>query len=104
MVRSPKGTAAIREALPTVSRCSPNPIRGGARPSLTLAGFRPAGIWSILEAFPGMQAVGGHSYNAYVARLLHDAGAEAVATFNRRHFAGLVTGLAVIDPGEGSQA
>lgn len=101
-------TYAVLTSLPGDLRVTPSETRdllsATVKSNMTVAGFRPESIWSILESFPGMQAVGGHSYDAYVAHVLHDAGAEAVVTFNRRHFAGLVTGLAVIDPGEDSQA
>ena len=66
--------------------------------TMTVAGFHPESIWPTLADLVRMPAAGGRSYDAFVARVLRAHGAQAVATFNGKHFTGLVDGLDVVDP------
>jgi predicted nucleic acid-binding protein len=92
---------AILTSLPGSFRVTPSEARdllvATVRGNMALAGFDPGSTWSILESFVPASVAGGRSYDAFVAGVLHAHGARAVATFNVKHFAGLVEGLSVID-------
>ena len=95
---------AILTSLPGDLRVTPSEARdlleATVKANMVVAGFQPESIWSTLGSFVPMTAVGGRSCDAFVACVLHAYGTRAVATFNPKHFAGLIEGLQVIDPGE----
>jgi predicted nucleic acid-binding protein len=95
---------AVLTSLPGSFRVTPSEARdllaATVKGNMTVAGFDPGGTWDTLESFVPWSVAGGRSYDAFVARVLHAHGARVVATFNVKHFAGLVEGLSVIDPGE----
>ena len=95
---------AVLTSLPGSFRVTPSEARdllsATVMENMSLAGFEPGSIWAILAAFIPKSAAGGRSYDAFVARVLYAHGAQAVATFNTKHFAGLIEGFTVIDPGE----
>jgi predicted nucleic acid-binding protein len=93
---------AVLTSLPGDFRVTPSEARdlleATVKGNMAVAGFQPESIWPTLAEFVPMSAIGGRSCDAFVARVLHAHGARAVATFNGRHFAGLIDGLEVIDP------
>jgi predicted nucleic acid-binding protein len=93
---------AVLTSLPGDLRVTPSEARDlletTVRGTMMVTGYDPQGIWPMLSDFIRTPVAGGRSYDAFVARILHAHGARAVATFNGKHFAGLVDGLDVIDP------
>jgi predicted nucleic acid-binding protein len=94
---------AVLTSLPGELRVTPSEARdlleATVRANMVVAGFQPESIWTILESFVPITAVGGRSYDAFTACVLHASGTRALATLNPKHFAGLIEGLQVIDPG-----
>jgi predicted nucleic acid-binding protein len=99
---------AILTSLPGGFRVTPSEARdllvATVKGNMTLAGFDAGTTWNLLESFVPASVAGGRSYDAFVAGVLHAHGARAVATFNAKHFRGLVEGLSVIDPGDAGGA
>jgi toxin FitB len=93
---------AVLTSLPGDFRVTPSEARdllsATVMANMSLADFQPASIRTILETFIPNSVAGGRSYDAFVARVLHDHGVRSLATFNAKHFAGLIEGLEVIDP------
>lgn len=93
---------AVLTSLPGALRVTPSEARDlletTVKGTMTVAGYEPQSIWPMLSDFVRTPVAGGRSYDAYVARILHSHGAQAVATFNQKRFTGLVDGLDVIDP------
>jgi len=93
---------AVLTSLPGDLRVTPSEARDlletTVMGTMTVAGFDPVPIWPMLAELVRMPVAGGRSYDAFVARVLHSHGARVVATFNGKHFAGLVEGLDVLDP------
>jgi len=97
-------TYAVLTSLPGSLRVTPPEAREllatTVRATMSVAEFRPESIWTTVDSLVSGAVPGGRSYDAFVASVLRSSGAQAVATFNRRHFAGLADGLDVIDPSE----
>jgi len=93
---------AVLTSLPGSFRVTPSEARdlltATVKGNMTVAGVEPGGTWQILESLVPQSVTGGRSYDAFVASVLHAHGVPAVATFNAKHFAGLIEGLSVIDP------
>jgi len=99
---------AVLTSLPGDSRVTPSEARdllsATVMENMSIAGFEPGSIWTIVANFIPSSVAGGRSYDAFVARVLHAHGVQAVATFNAKHFAGLIQGFTIIDPGEPATA
>ena len=95
---------AVLTSLPGELRVTPSEARdlleATVRANMVVAEFQPESIWSILESLVPLSTAGGRSYDAFTACVLHASGARAISTLNPKHFAGLIEGLQVIDPGE----
>jgi hypothetical protein len=52
------------------------------RPNIQIAACLGASIWDWVDSFVEKAAVGGQSYDAFIAGILVSAGVEAIATFN----------------------
>jgi predicted nucleic acid-binding protein len=95
---------AVLTSLPGSFRVTPSEARdlltATVKGNMAVAGFEPASTWEIIGSFIPWSVAGSRSYDAFVARVLHAHGARAVATFNVKHFAGLIEGFSAIDPGE----
>lgn len=93
---------AVLTSLPGSLRVTPPEARellsATVRANMSVADFMPESIWTTVDFLVPGTVCGGRSYDAFVAFVLRSAGAQAVATFNRRHFSGLAEGLEVIDP------
>jgi len=68
------------------------------RPNMKIAKFDASTIWDCINSLVSQSAVGGLSYDAFIADILTNAGAEAIATFNTTHFIDIAPHLSVIDP------
>jgi predicted nucleic acid-binding protein len=63
---------------------------------LPVIGLSPGDIWPFIRELANRGIFGGRIYDAAIARAARDAGAEAILTFNVRHFDG--EGLQVLTP------
>ena len=95
---------AVLTRLPGDHRVTPSEARDlltvSVKENMTIAEYSSEGIWAALGSFVMTAVVGGHSYDAFVANILHSAGVDAIATFNPAHFRGLANGTRVIDPSD----
>lgn len=66
--------------------------------NMRVADFSASSIWDCIESLVNHSALGGHSYDAFIAEILSKSGAESIATFNSRHFSEYVTKMSIIDP------
>ena len=55
---------------------------------LPVATFASGDVWHFIEELANRGISGGRIYDAAIARAARDAGAEAILTFNVRHFDG----------------
>jgi len=72
------------------------------QPNMKIAEFNASSIWDCIDSIVNQSAVGGRSYDAFIAEILINAGAEAIATFNTTHFNELSLPMSVIDPSKPS--
>jgi predicted nucleic acid-binding protein len=63
---------------------------------IAVAGLSTDHIWPLLKTFVDRGISGGRIYDAAIAHVAREAGAEAILTFNARHFWG--EGLQVLSP------
>jgi predicted nucleic acid-binding protein len=63
---------------------------------MAVVGLAADQVWPLFESFVQRNIAGGRIYDAAIARAARDAGAEAILTFNVRHFVG--EGLQVLSP------
>ncbi len=68
------------------------------RPNMIIAKFDASSIWDYITTLVNQSATGGNSYDAFIAGILKNHGADAIATFNTRHFIKFASCLSVIDP------
>ncbi len=68
------------------------------RPNMQITTFSASSMWDFIDTFVNQGAIGGRSYDAFIAEILIKFGADAIATFNSTHFMSLSTDLTVIDP------
>ena len=64
--------------------------------NVPVAGLSSGDFWPLLETFVSRGISGGRIYDAAIAHVAHEAGAEAILTFNARHF--WAEGLKVLTP------
>ncbi len=70
------------------------------KPNMQVAEFGASSIWDCIDSLVNHSAVGGNSYDLFSADILYRSGAEAIATFNPRHFSEFSFLLPVIDPSQ----
>jgi predicted nucleic acid-binding protein len=66
--------------------------------NMQVADFFSSSIWDCIDSLINHSAVGGHSYDVFIAEILNRSEAEAIATFNTKHFSEFSSQLAIIDP------
>ena len=92
---------AVLTRLPGDFRVTPSEARdllaATVQSNMAVVPFVPESIWKTLESLALCSAAGGRSYDAFVAKTVREAGAEAIATFNPAHFDGLAD-MQLIDP------
>lgn len=64
--------------------------------NVPVASLSSRDVWSLLEEVANRGIPGGRIYDIAIARAAREAGAEAILTFNVRHFDG--EGLQVLSP------
>lgn len=65
---------------------------------LPLVALVSGDVWHWIEDLASRGIFGGRIYDAAIARAVREAGAEAMLTFNVRHFETLGEGLQVLSP------
>ena len=70
------------------------------RSNMQVAQFHASSIWDCIDSLVNHSAVGGHSYDGFIAEILNQSGAEAIATFNTRHFSEFASQMSMIDPSQ----
>jgi predicted nucleic acid-binding protein len=68
------------------------------RTNMKVAEFHASSIWDCIDSMVLHSAIGGHSYDVFSAEILSRSGAEAIATFNDRHFSEFASNMPVINP------
>jgi predicted nucleic acid-binding protein len=68
------------------------------RPNMQVAEFHGSSIWDCIDSMLIHSAIGGHSYDVFTAKILYRSGAEAIATFNDRHFATFAPHMSILNP------
>ena len=66
--------------------------------NMRVADFSSSSIWECIDSLVNHSALGGRSYDVFIAEILSKSGAESVATFNTRHFSEFATKFSIIDP------
>lgn len=90
---------SVLTRLPKPFRTTPAETSRALRESLgdlPVAGFAADQVWPLLEKLASIGISGGRIYDAAIAHVAREAGAEAILTFNARHFWG--EGLQVLTP------
>ena len=95
-------TYAVLTRLPSQYRFSPSEaqtvIHGTLDGNAAVARFEGSDIWRILDTLVGIPASGGTSYDAFILRILEEAGVDCVATYNEADFQRLASSARIIDP------
>ena len=73
-------------------------LETSVRPNMKIVEFNSSSIWECIDSIVNQSAMGGRSYDAFIAEILINAGAEAIATFNTIHFTELSLPVSLIDP------
>lgn len=68
------------------------------KPNMKVAEFHSSSIWDCIESLVNHSAVGGRSYDSFIAEILKKSGVAAIATFNTTHFNEFASELNIIDP------
>jgi predicted nucleic acid-binding protein len=94
---------AVLTRLPADFRVTPSEARdllmATVKKNMRVVPFSAESIWKVVDFFVVSSVAGGRSYDAFVAEVVRNAGAEAIATFNPAHFRDL-TQMKVIDPSQ----
>jgi predicted nucleic acid-binding protein len=72
------------------------------KPNMRVADFSSHSIWDCIDSLVNHSALGGHSYDVFIAKILSKAGVKSIATFNTRHFSEFATKISTIDPSKPS--
>ena len=70
----------------------------GSFANMPVVGLAADHVWPLLETFASRGISGGRIYDAAIAHVAREAGAEAILTFNVRDFENVVEGLQVLTP------
>ena len=95
---------AVLTRLPPQYRVAPSEaetvLRETIQANARLAPFSAESMWSFMTGMTALPAAGGAAYDAFIVRLLSEAGAEAIVTYNIDDFRRLSPHLRVTDPSE----
>ncbi|MDE0448398.1 MAG: PIN domain-containing protein [Spirochaetaceae bacterium] len=95
---------AVLTRLPAEYRVTPAEaeivLRETVRDNARIAPFAAESTWAFMSAFAALPAAGGAAYDAFIIRLLSEAGAEAIVTYNVDDFRRLSPHVRVTDPAE----
>jgi predicted nucleic acid-binding protein len=95
---------AVLTRLPAQYRAAPaeaeivlrETVEGHAR----IAPFAAESMWDIIARLTAVPAAGGAAYDAFIIRLLSEAGADVIATYNVDDFRRLSPSVRISDPAE----
>jgi predicted nucleic acid-binding protein len=93
------GSYSVLTRLPRPFRVAPAEAFRALRitfANVPVASLSSGDVWPLLETFANRSIAGGRIYDAAIAHAAREAGAEAILTFNARHFWG--EGLEVLSP------
>lgn len=65
-----------------------------------IAPFTAQAMWEFISGFVAVPAAGGAAYDAFIIRLLGEAGADAIATYNVDDFRRLAPSMRIADPAD----
>ena len=95
---------AVLTRLPAQFRVGPDEaeivLRETLQHNARLAPFGEDSMWNFMTGITALPAAGGAAYDAFIVRLLSEAGAEAIVTYNVDDFRRLSPHLRVTDPAE----
>lgn len=94
-------TYAVLTRLPAPHRLSPSDALALLEANLfghSLVALDAASYRALITEAPAKSIAGGRTYDAVIARCAVRAGADAILTFNERHFRGLVEGVEIVTP------
>ena len=95
---------AVLTRLPARYRVTPaeaeTVLRETVRDNARIAPFAAESMWNFMTAVAEVPAAGGAAYDAFIIRLLGEAGAEAIVTYNADEFRRLSPAVRIADPAE----
>ena len=95
---------AVLTRLPAQYRVGPDEaeivLRETLQHNARLAPFGEDSMWNFMTGMTALPAAGGAAYDAFIVRLLSEAGAEAIVTYNVDDFRRLSPHVRVTDPAE----
>ena len=95
---------SVLTRLPAPYRISPSEaeivLRETVERNARIAPFGAEAMWEVISGIVAVPAAGGAAYDAFIIRLLGDAGAEVIATYNVDDFRRLGPSMRIADPAE----
>lgn len=95
---------SVLTRLPAPYRISPSEaetvLRETVEKNARIAPFTAEAMWEVISGIVAMPAAGGAAYDAFIIRLLGEAGADAIATYNVDDFRRLAPAMRIADPAE----
>ena len=95
---------AVLTRLPAKYRVGPSEaetvLRETVQHNARLAPFRAESMWNFMTRMTALPAAGGAAYDAFIIRLLSEASAEVIATYNVDDFRRLSGSVRIADPAE----
>ena len=95
---------AVLTRLPAQYRVAPSEaelvLRETVAENARIAPFTAESMWTFLTHLTAVPAAGGAAYDAFIIRLLSEAGVEAIVTYNTDDFRRLSPAVRIADPAE----
>ena len=95
---------SVLTRLPAPYRISPSEaeivLRETVERNARMAPFAAEAMWGFISRIVAVPAAGGAAYDAFIIRLLGEAGAEAIATYNVDDFRRIAPSMRIADPAE----
>ena len=95
---------SVLTRLPAPYRVSPSEaeivLRETVENNTRIAPFAAETMWRVTSRIVAVPAAGGAAYDAFIIRLLGEAGAEVIATYNVDDFRRLGPSMRIVDPAE----
>jgi predicted nucleic acid-binding protein len=77
-------------------------LESTVKPNMRVADFSSSSIWDCIESLVNHSALGGRSYDVFIAEILRKSGVQSIATINTRHFSEFAANMSIIDPSKPS--
>jgi predicted nucleic acid-binding protein len=77
-------------------------LESTVKPNMRVADFSSSSIWDCIDSLVNHSALGGRSYDVFIAELLSKSGVQSIATFNTKHFSEFAANMSIIDPSKPS--